>query len=97
MRLKRIPSTGQFNVGLNSDANGDVHVSSLVSGSQSYTFKGRTFLCVRDHVLEVKNTRVGDLKEEGTIDAKEKLLDGCESATIRVLPLKHSKKMSDSA
>ncbi len=92
MRLKRNQSPGQFDVGFNSDANGAVHVTSLVSGSQSCSLKGRTFLCVGDHVLEVQNARIGALQEEGTIDAKEELLDGCESATIRVLPFKHSTK-----
>ncbi len=91
VRLKRNPSTGQFDVGLNSDANGEVHVSGLASGSQRCSFKGRKFLCVGDRVLEVQNTRIADLKGEDTIDAIEELLDGCETATIRVVHLKHSK------
>ncbi len=91
MRLKRNSFIDQFDVDLNSDAKGDVHVSDLASGSQSCSFKGRKFLCVGDRVLEVQNTRIADLKGEDTIDAIEELLDGCEIATIRVVPLKHSK------
>ncbi len=91
VRLKRNPSTGQFDVGLNSGANGEVHVNGLASGSQRCSFKGRKFLCVGDRVLEVQNTRIEDMKGEDTIDAIEELLDGCETATIRVVPLKHSK------
>ncbi len=91
VRLKRNPSTGQFDVDLNSDANGDVHVNGLASGSQSCSFKGRKFLCVGDRVLDVQNTCIKDLKGEDTLDAIEELLDGCETVTIRVMPLKHSK------
>ncbi len=92
MRLKRNPSTGQFDVDLNPDAKGEVHVSGLASGNQSCSFKGRKFLCVGDRVLEVQNTRIADLKEEGTMDSIEELLDGCESAIIRVMPLKDLKQ-----
>ncbi len=87
VRLKRNPSTGQFDVGLNSDANGEVHVN----GNQSCSSRGRKFLCVGDRVLEIQNIRIADLKGEDTIEAIEELLDGCETAAIRVVPLKHSK------
>ncbi len=84
--MKRNSTTNQFDVSFASDTKGDVFVSSLANGN-NYSFKGRKFLHVGDRIVEVQNTCVQDMEDKST-DAIQKLLNGCDLATIRVRYLK---------
>ncbi len=92
VQLRRDPTTEQFDVSLQTNANGNVFVGSLADDRQYYSCKGRKFLCVGDRVMEVQNINVKNLPKsvDGRVDP-EQMLQDCQTALLRVISLKYSK------
>ncbi len=92
VQLRRDPTKNQFDVSLQTNATGNLYVSSLTGDRPHLSYSGRKFLCVGDRVMEVQNTQVKDLPNtaDGKVDP-DLLLQDCQTALLRVISLKHSK------